>query len=344
MTTKSRIIPAPCCRTFIASAFAALIFSGCTSDPSVDEPKVGAAIAGSSASALGAFLISRSTLSPSDVAAVASPLASVLYGASASSSVTQSISHSGTLGGSLFADVPDLPGLKVAYTASNATLLVFNAQVTRDTASLADVGPTTAHTIFAGAFDSLVAAGTIGSTGLQIGNAHLSRIIQGEGHSGNAPTERVKEYVFTVPRMLNGIEVLNSGFEASVHRSGQLARLKTFGPQIHSIVGADGSETPTGAGYTFVPSVPKAAIDTRVAAEYPQAQVKSLGLRYWLPEGTASAVVEPRQMYFVVPTATIEGHAIHGRGFYVAYSTTSASTAATIWPTPNPTAKGDRLK
>ena len=72
--------------------------------------------------------------------------------------------------------------------------------------------------------------------------------------------------------------------------------------------------------------------------------MKSLGLRYWLPEGTTSAVVEPRQMYFVVPTATVEGHTMHARGFYVAYSMSNSGSAAAIWPAPNPTATGDVRK
>jgi hypothetical protein len=244
----------------------------------------------------------------------------------------------------VFADVSDLPGLKVNYTGANATVLAFNERVTRDTKSLTDIGAAAAGGIFRAAFQSLLTTGALPATGLQVANAHPSKIIQGEGLSGHAPTERVKEYLFTIPRTINGIEVFNAGFEASVHRSGQLARIKTFGPRVQSVVAADGSEAPTGDGYTFAPSVMKATTDARIAAEYPTAQVTPLGLQYWLPEGTTSAVVEPRQMYFVVPTATVEGHTVHARGFYVAYSTSRSSDAATVWPTPNPNATGDVRK
>ncbi|HZL17149.1 MAG TPA: hypothetical protein VFG23_05340 [Polyangia bacterium] len=327
----------------VAPALVAIVLASCTSQSGQDSPVI-AALSSPAANALGAFLLIRPDLSPQDVAAVASPLTSVLYSASASQSLLESVSKSVTPEGSVFADVSDVPGLKVAYTRGNSTVLAFNERITRDTASLSDIGAAAAQSIFTSAFQSFLATGAISRTGLQIANAHASQLIQGEGRSGQAPTERVKEYAFRIPRTINGVEVFNAGFEASVHRSGQLARIKTFGPKVQSVVAADGSEAPTASGYTFVPSVTNAATDARIAADYPTAQVKPLGLRYWLPEGVISAVVEPREMYFVVPTATVEGHTVHARGFYVAYSMSNSGSVATVWPTPNPAATGDVRK
>jgi hypothetical protein len=82
-------------------------------------------------------------------------------------------------------------------------------------------------------------------------------------------------------------------------------------------------------------------MEVHARAEYPKAEVKSLGLRYWLPQGGAEGLVEPRAMYFVAPTATVDGEVIHSRGFFVAYSVTDAGQTALVWPRADPGAKGD---
>jgi len=84
--------------------------------------------------------------------------------------------------------------------------------------------------------------------------------------------------------------------------------------------------------------------DARVATEYPKATIKPLGLRYWLPEGTAQGVVSPQYMYMVAHTATVEGKKVTGRAFFVAYSTEDAARAPVVWPHADPEARGDVRK
>jgi hypothetical protein len=46
----------------------------------------------------------------------------------------------------------------------------------------------------------------------------------------------------------------------------------------------------------------------------------------------------------VVPTATINGQQVEGRGFYAAYSVSSAGAPATVWPKPANSPAGDGKK
>jgi len=147
----------------VAPALVAIVLASCTSQSGPDSPVI-AALSSPAANALGAFLLIRPDLSPQDVAAVASPLTSVLYSASASQSLLESVSKSVTPEGSVFADVSDVPGLKVAYTRGNSTVLAFNERITRDTASLSDIGAAAAQSIFTSAFQSFLATGAISRT------------------------------------------------------------------------------------------------------------------------------------------------------------------------------------
>jgi hypothetical protein len=232
----------------------------------------------------------------------------------------------------------------LSYRGSNNYFVVTNEALTNDYAAPADIGVAAARALFTSAMNSAVSAGIVPATGLLASNARISRAVQGEGAIGQQPVEKTAEYVFSVPRTINGIEVLDAGFEVSVHRNGHLARVKTYGPTVGSTVDSSGNEVPNSKGYAFAPSVPANEIHARVHAEYPGAIVKSIGLRYWLPPGHLNAVTEPKQMYFVVPTAKVDGQQVHARGFYAAYSLSVSGAPATVSPQPahNPVGNGQK--
>ena len=234
--------------------------------------------------------------------------------------------------------------MQLSYRADNDQRLVINETVTGDVRARADIGLDAARTLFVSAFHGAVTSGAVSATGLNLKDVRNARIVQSEGMSGQAPLERTSEYIFTVPRTINGIEVFEAGFEISVHRAGQLARVKAYGPAVAATVGPLGAELPDANGYAFERAVGDADLQTRVAAEHPSSDIRSIGVRYWLPPGIASAVVEPTQMYFIVPTATIGGEKVLARGFFVAYSLRDPGQPPTVWPRAEHNPPGDVRK
>jgi hypothetical protein len=291
-------------------------------------------------STLSAFELARPQHAPSELGDRAGKVAAAFGAGSAALRAAVAGAHADT--GSVHAALAG--GIKVSHVDGNDSLQMLDETVTRDTGSSLDVGPSATGATFLSVFKSLVASGAVTSTGLDPASANLAKLMQGEGASGQSPLERVKEYVYRVPRMLNGIEVFGAGVDVSVHRNGKLARVKLYGPTVHSHVAADGTETPTAAGATFTAALGQAAADKRANADYPNAALKSIGLRYWLPEGAAQAVVAPAYLYLVTPVATLNGEQVKARGFYVGYSTRDAGGAPTVWPHAAPNAKGDSGK
>lgn len=319
-----------------AAALASLHAAGCSSAEAVEtqklpNPKTTAVKASRSQSGevLTAFELTRPVRGATEVNTTGTDMLSLLAGKAVEAiDVGRSSARAGTWDFSH----ATIPGLRLSYRGSNDFFAVTNEEVTGDYAAAADVGEAGARDLFAATFRTAGLRKLIPAVGFVAANARLSYGRQGEGRMGQAPKEWVSEYRFTVPRTINGIEVLDAGFEVAVHRDGKLARLKKFGPSVLSTTDDAGAEKPTAGGYTFSASVSADDTSSRVKAEYPKATIQPLGMRYWLPPGRMNGVVEPQQVYFVVPTATVGGQEVHGRGMYVAYSVSSASAATTVWP------------
>jgi len=316
--------------------------AGCASakdDPPALET-LAATSQGASKAKLSTFEFVRSEQSTSTVGERAGRLASAMGSSTdVQLNATANFMNAKVDVGSIHAQLS--PSVNATHLSGNNALYLVDEAVTSDAFSTSDVGEATARKVFLAGFASLLASGAVERAGLNAGTARLSALMQGEGVSGQAPRERLKEYSYSVPRTINGVEVFDAGVEISVHRNGKVARVKAFGPTVLSTLQPDGTEVPTAAGASFVQAVPQATADARIKAEYPKATVKAIGLRYWMPEGVARAVIAPRHMYLVVPTANINGQKIKGRAFYVAYSTEDAAAAAAVWPNPTPDAKGD---
>lgn len=293
----------------------------------------------------GSLTAIRLTRAQADVAQSGAALAAVLSGRSAPvADVSAALARSSATSRAFDVSIAAQRGLQFSYRADNDQHLAINQAVTSNLRAPTDIGKNTAHTMFLSAFHAAVAAGAVPPVGLNPANARSSRIVQGEGRSGQPPVEKTSEYVFTVPRMINGVEIFDAGFEVSVHRAGQLARMKTFGPTVASPTSASGATLADASSFSFAPAVSAAELGSRVAAEHPRASIRSIGMRYWLPPGAGDAVVEPTQMYFVVPTATVGSEQIHARGFYVSYSLRDRAQAPTVWPRPEQNPPGDGRK
>ena len=185
-------------------------------------------------------------------------------------------------------------------------------------------------------------------TGLDPTKPNLSHIIQGSGRT-DLPAyhvERVKEYLFFVPRLVNGIGVATgrasfpAGIQIAVHRNGGVASVKVMGPIVHSQPGPDGKEDVQPPGYVVTRTVAKSDLDARVNREYPGATIKSLALQYRLPDDNLSSVVVPSQLYSVSTNTVVDGHAVHGRIQYVYYSVLDSTASSVLWPVPNPNSRG----
>jgi hypothetical protein len=334
----------------------ASVLAGCSSTPpeppgEASEPTGQATPASSPAPrAYTAFRMTRTARSQADLAKSGAALAGVMYNQSAPEQAFHTalatnkagLAPANVVTEALDVEIPWQQGLQFSYRRDNDHILVINAPVTHDTANPVDIGVDASRAIFLSAFKSSVSSGVVSALGLNPSDVRTSRIVQGEGSYGQAPVERTSEYIFTVPRKVNGIEVYEAGVEVSVHRAGQIARAKVFGPTVISTVDAAGVEVADEAGYTFTASVTQADLDLRVKNEHPGADIQPIGVRYWLPPGGTAGVVEPAQMYFVAPKAIIEGQTIKARGSWVAYSLKDASLTPTVWPRPekNPTGNG----
>lgn len=285
-----------------------------------------------------AFGLVRRVRSASEVADRATRIASTLLGQEIAAEEAQtSTALASVASGSLAFAFRNHSPVKVMYREDDDDLAVINEDVTRDTRATTDVGLAMAEHTSAAAFNQLVSRGVINSAGWDRADILKSQIKQGVAAYGEAPTVKIKEYLFTYPRKINGVGVFNAGVTISVHRSGAVARVRVFGPTVISTARIDGTEQPSALGGEVSASVDQKSADKRVAAEFPTATVESKGVQYFLPEGQAkekTVRLEPTHLYLITPTfsATANGMQVRGKGFYVSYSLTDAAVAPVRWP------------
>jgi hypothetical protein len=328
---------------FATALLVALVGVACST---ANEPeKSSRALLASPSGRTDAFQLKHEPKSRSEVGRHAALLTGVLLGKTQDESefVGQANSAAGAEGSVHFA-LPSNPRIKISYEENSDAILVLNEELTGDHESTNDIGSAAAEKVFESTFEGLIS------------NAEISRawdrtvvvraqISEAEGVSGQKLTSRTKEYVFSVPRKINGIPVFGSGLTVSVHRGGGLTRLKVFGPQINSSTSGNGVETSMTGTDAVTVSVSQEAADSRIRAQFPRAKVVPVGLQYWLPDGTSRLTwtrVEPRYIYLMAPIlpAVQDGANLIGAGSFVAVSSTDATATPTIWPEVGPVVSG----
>jgi hypothetical protein len=322
--------------------------AGCGSSMDGDGGKVDSAhapLVEAVADNVSAFEMENPQMSPSDIALRAQGLVQVLMSQALPISAFQPVLDAFAKDGmnqAMHTSIPAIDGLKVGHNAARNETWAWNEKVMNDVYSTTDVGLGGATAAFQTTMSSLVKAGLLDLTGIDASNPTVTHIMQGEGWSNaSAPTERIKEYTFFVPRTVNGVAVANAGVRISVHRSGIVTSIYLSGPYVYS-ARAGNVETAQAPGFSFARVVSKADIDARVQREYPTSTVQSLGLQYRFPEGGARAVIVPVETYAVSANSKAGEHVIHGRIEYVQYSVQDATVAPVLWPVPNPGATGDK--
>jgi len=232
----------------------------------------------------------------------------------------------------LFAESVDR--ISVRFDAQRGEMFVVSGQVADDFTSSEDVGATRAQSVFEKALDAMISEKLLDPEGVAVQNARSGRLMQGETKRDEKPITRVKEYFFEVPRTVAGVEVFGSKVTVSVHRSGRIASVRTVGPLV----------TPTADRVKRLFSAEK--LSERARNDNPGSKVVPIGLRYFaMPEARKeSALLRPREGFFITPLAEVEGRQVQGRSHYFFYAIDNEREPAIVWPRPNPQAKGDPRK
>jgi hypothetical protein len=222
--------------------------------------------------------------------------------------------------------------IRVTVDNDKRDLLAVHGAVADDFGSRWDVGSARARSVFESTLRALSSTQLIAEEGLAQDDVRAARLMQGEQAAGGRATTRVKEYLFEVPHAVGGIQIFGAATTVSVHRSGQLASIRTIGPSA--------SLSPARATVTRV--VSPEALMQRAVAEHPDAKVVPVGLRYpWRVSGNVAQASRPREVFQVIPTSLIDGRRVNGRAQFVFYSIEDGRAAPLVWPRPNPAAQGD---
>lgn len=225
--------------------------------------------------------------------------------------------------------------VRVLVDNEQHALLAVNGAVADDYLSTADVGPERARAAFETTMQSLSSNRLVSEDALALGAVRTHRLMQGEQAAGGPVHARVKEYLFEVPHAIGGIEVFGAATTVTVHRSGQLASIRTVGPAVHA----------SSTGETVTRAVASQALAQRAITENPHAKVVAMGLRYpWMATRDMKLASRPREAFEVIPTTVVDGRQVNGRVHYVFYSVEDERAAPLVWPTPNPMATGDVRK
>ncbi len=116
------------------------------------------------------------------------------------------------------------PAVAVEWN-SRSRYSVTNGSVATDyVTTKTDIGQQRAGSVFLGVFDQLADSGVIARDEYELGAARVSPLTAAEGDSTGNKREWVNEYIFEVPRVVEGIEVLDASLIVAVHRNGSISR------------------------------------------------------------------------------------------------------------------------
>lgn len=215
----------------------------------------------------------------------------------------------------------------VNYEPRFAGLRVINNEVSDDYLNRQDIGLDAARVVFRATLEDLIQRGVVDAS-LNPDNAEVRNRIEGGGWVGEAPTERIKEYWFYVPLIVDGARVRkgsqDAGVRISINRDGRLAALRVTGPLSRTSAGA------------VVRQVSDDEIGAQVSTDFPDSTIRGLGLNYVLDDTAAGAPVAPRQAYYISRRFTVNGQTFNSRAQVVSYGLDDVNFAYHAWPAPNP--------
>src|SRR5664280_687050 len=228
MTTKSTRYDdrsQKCMPVVLAVAISAATATACSSRAAPEAPTeepaaraygnlVTTQSAGPSIVSRTAFLLTRPSPTTDTLTEAASGLATVLLGQSAPKATFRTALGSVVgVGKELDANVDWQTGVQYSYRSDNARHLVMNGSVARNTAATQDIGIDAAKSVFVSAVQTATSFGILPAIGFDTNDIRNSKLLQGQVLWAQTPIENTAEYIFTIPRKINGIEVFDAGFE-----------------------------------------------------------------------------------------------------------------------------------
>jgi hypothetical protein len=232
-------------------------------------------------------------------------------------------------------------GLRVTHLARNDDTLLVNGAIADDHGDGEDVGEDSARQSFENALSELAAGGAPEVQNLDLGNVKVSRLVQAAGRIGQPETlnKRVKQYIFSAPRVVGGVPIFDSNFTVGVHRNGAIASLRSSGalPDTNSDAHPSSRRLRRSTANN---------LHARVLRDFPGPGVHPLGLSYTLAPGSdtrsGAAEVEPREVCVVFQP--LNGGSGRSRGVRVAYSVTDPDAPALYLDGAVPNDHGDPRK
>jgi hypothetical protein len=215
--------------------------------------------------------------------------------------------------------------ISIHYEPSFDMLTVVNNAIAEDEESTKDVGVDVAREVLRTALTSLIERGMVEAS-LDADTAEVRNLMEGGGWVGEKPTERIKEYWFYVPLIVDGAHVRKGNQEAgariAVNRDGRLSSLRVAGPISHRSNG------------TVPRQMTEQAVEERLSADFPNSNIRRFGLAYVLDDVDGSKPVLPRQAYYVSRRYQVEGRTINARAQVVSYALDNPGSAYRAWPAP----------
>lgn len=191
------------------------------------------------------------------------------------------------------APLAEVPELLVAYNGDVDELTVaLDKKNVRQLIELPEMQESRAKDLAAGMFDRMAGSGLIDSRHYARESPSVAATRVGMMPPGGAMKEYVTEHAFTWQRTLNGIPFANAGVRITVDRAGEVVRVRLGEVTVGSLSDVPGGK-PTGRGFTFLPAVTAAQIESRFAQDVPNAMSTLKQVLYVAPDGATPEVVEP---------------------------------------------------
>lgn len=200
----------------------------------------------------------------------------------------------------LVASLPDAPRYEVQFLREYNELRVVDSELAVATRPRSEISRDTALEIARKTFGEMAARKVINAQHFDWNRVDTATTLVGEGTPDGKNNEKRRiEYRFTLRRVLNGIEVANSGLRIAVHATGRVSSVRVGGVMIASRPVVGGQEEPVGTG-RWLERRPTADPENRLNRELVPRQAKAKvvwsQVMYVMPEGKRTAVVEPLQV------------------------------------------------
>lgn len=192
------------------------------------------------------------------------------------------------------------PNLAFAYVPQYDEIRIADQEKLSTADPALDIGESKAIDLAFDALNLMDKAGLLNAGDFNPASAQVGyRKVAGGTIEGVVDYSHIVEYRVTYRRVVNGIELANSGVRIGVHANGGLASVRLGGVEItHKKQGA--VSVPQGQGGVFARTVSRDDIASRFSAQQPKEATTRVAynkLMYVMPDDVRSAVVKPTEVF-----------------------------------------------